>query len=140
MTKYIMKKVLLAVFILLCITVVLFYFLGTHPLFDTDILADATGAYTTDGIDGTPRYIFSGDELEILLNWAKTIIPTERIGQLLLPAEPTLAVTNGNHRFEICLYDPHNKYDLVVYYNNSIYGALCEDSAFMQVIEILRSE
>ena len=139
MKKYITKRAISAVFILFCSIGVIFYTLGAYPLFDYGFLENAETAYTMNGAGGTPVYIFSGDELEFVLDWAKTIVPTERIGQLLLPAEPTVTIAKGNEKLEICTYDPHNKFELILYYNGLIYGGISESEAFSRVIELLRS-
>ena len=139
MKKYITKRAISAVFILLCSIGVIFYILGAYPLFDYGFLESAETAYTMNGTGGTPVYTFSGEELEILLDWAKTIVPTERIGQLLLPAEPTLTVAKGDEKLEICTYDPHNKFELILYYNGSTYGSISESESFTRVIDLLRS-
>ena len=139
MKKYITKRAISAVFILLCSIGVIFYILGAYPLFDYGFLESAETAYTMNGTGGTPVYTFSGEALEILLDWAKTIVPTERIGQLLLPAEPTLTVAKGDEKLEICTYDPHNKFELILYYNGSIYGGISESESFTRVIDLLRS-
>ena len=139
MKKYITKRTLSAVFMLFCTAGVIFYTLGTYPLFDYSFLESAETAYTMNGTDGTPVYIFSGDEFEILLDWAKTIVPTERIDQLLLPAEPTVTIAKGDEKLEICTYDPHNKFELILYYNGSIYGGMSESESFTRVIDLLRS-
>ena len=139
MKKYITKRILSAVFIVFCSIGVIFYTLGAYPLFDYSFLESAETAYTMNGTDGTPVYTFSGEELEIVLGWAKTIVPTERIGQLLLPAEPTIAIVNDGEKLEICTYDPHNKFELILYYNGSIYGGISESESFTRVIDLLRS-
>ena len=139
MKKYITKRAISAVFILLCSIGVIFYILGAYPLFDYGFLESAETAYTMNGTGGTPVYTFSGEELEILLDWAKTIVPTERIGQLLLPAEPTISVAKGDEKLEICTYDPHNKFELILYFNGSIYGGISESESFTRVIDLLRS-
>ena len=139
MKKYITKRSLSAILIVLCSIGVIFYTLGAYPLFDYGFLENAETAYTMNGEGGTPVYIFSGDEFEILLDWAKTIVPTERIGQLLLPAEPTVTIAKGNEKLEICTYDPHNKFELILYYNGSIYGGISESESFTRVIDLLRS-
>ncbi|MBQ6836631.1 MAG: hypothetical protein IJN37_00740 [Clostridia bacterium] len=139
MKKYITKRAISAVFILFCTVGIIFYILGTYPLFDYGFLENATEAYTMNGAGGAPIYIFSGDELEIVLGWAKTIVPTERIGQLLLPAEPTITIAKGDEKLEICTYDPHNKFELILYYNGSIYGGISESESFTRVIDLLRS-
>ncbi|MBQ2911738.1 MAG: hypothetical protein IJE55_05590 [Clostridia bacterium] len=139
MKKYITKRAISAVFILFCSVGIIFYILGTYPLFDYGFLENATEAYTMNGAGGTPVYIFSGDELEIILDWAKTIVPTERIGQLLLPAEPTVAIVNDGEKLEICTYDPHNEFELILYHNGSIYGGISENESFTRVIELLYS-
>ncbi len=138
MKKYITKRTLSTVFILFCSIGVIFYTLGTYPLFDYGFLENAETAYTMNGTGGTPVYIFSGDEFEIVLGWAKTIVPTERIGQLLLPAEPTVTIAKGYEKLEICTYDPHNKFELILYYNGSIYGGISESESFTRVIKLLR--
>ena len=139
MKKYITKRAISAVFILFCTVGIIFYILGAYPLFDYGFLESAETAYTMNGTGGTPVYTFSGEELEILLDWAKTIVPTERIGQLLLPAEPTISVAKGDEKLEICTYDPHNEFELILYYNGSIYGGISESEAFSRVVELLRS-
>ena len=139
MKKYITKRTLSAVFIILCSVGIIFYILGTYPLFDYSFLESAETAYTMNGTGGTPVYTFSGEELEILLDWAKTIVPTERIDQLLLPAEPTITIAKGDEKLEICTYDPHNKFELILYYNGSIYGGISESESFTRVIDLLRS-
>ena len=138
MKKYITKRAISAVFILFCTVGIIFYILGTYPLFDYSFLESATEAYTMNGTGGTPVYTFSDEELEILLDWAKTIVPTERIGQLLLPAEPTVAIVNDSEKLEICTYDPHNKFELILYYNGSTYGGISESESFTRVIDLLR--
>ena len=139
MKKYITKRTLSAILILLCSIGVIFYTLGAYPLFDYGFFENAETAYTMNGAGGTPVYIFSGDELEIVLGWAKTIVPTERIDQLLLPAEPTVTIAKGDEKLEICTYDPHNKFELILYYNGSIYGGISESESFTRVIDLLRS-
>ena len=138
MKKYITKRAISAVFILFCSVGIIFYILAAYPLFDYGFLENATGAYTMNGAGGTPVYIFSGDELEIILDWAKTIVPTERIGQLLLSAEPTVTIAKGDEKLEICTYDPHSKFELILYYNGSIYGGISESESFTRVIKLLR--
>ena len=139
MKKYITKRAISAVFILFCTVGIIFYILGAYPLFDYSFLESATEAYTMNGTGGTPVYTFSDEELEILLDWAKTIVPTERIGQLLLPAEPAVTIAKGDEKLEICTYDPHNKFELILYYNGSIYGGISESESFTRVIDLLRS-
>ena len=139
MKKYITKRAISAVFILFCTVGIIFYILGAYPLFDYSFLENAETAYTMNGTGGAPVYTFSGEELEILLDWAKTIVPTERIGQLLLPVEPTISVAKGDEKLEICTYDPHNKFELILYYNGSIYGGISESESFTRVIDLLRS-
>ena len=68
MKKYITKRTLSAILILLCSIGVIFYTLGAYPLFDYSFLENAETAYTMNGAGGTPVYIFSGDELEIILS------------------------------------------------------------------------
>ena len=139
MKKYITKRILSAVFILFCSVGIIFYILGAYPLFDYGFLENATEAYTMNGTGGTPVYIFSGDELEIVLDWAKTIVPTERIGQLLLPAEPTVAIVNDGKKLEICTYDPHNEFELILYHNGSVYGGISEGESFEQFYVLYNS-
>ena len=139
MKKYITKRTLSAILILFCSIGVIFYTLGAYPLFDYGFLESAETAYTMNGTGGTPVYTFSGEELEIVLDWAKTIVPTERIGQLLLPAEPTVTIAKGNEKLEICTYDPHNKFELILYHNGLIYGGISERDSFTRVIDLLRS-
>ena len=139
MKEYITKRATSAVFILFCTVGIIFYILGTYPLFDYGFLENAETAYTMNGAGGTPVYIFSGDELEIVLGWAKTIVPTERIGQLLLPAEPTVAIVNDGEKLEICTYDPHNEFELILYHNGWVYGGISENKSFTRVIDLLCS-
>ena len=139
MKKYITKRAISAVFILFCSVGIIFYILGTYPLFDYSFLENAETSYTMNGTGGTPVYTFSGEELEIVLDWAKTIVPTVRIGQLLMHAEPIITIAKGDEKLEICTYDPHNKFELILYYNGSIYGGISESEAFSRVIELLRS-
>ena len=139
MKKYITKRAISAILIVFCSIGVIFYTLGAYPLFDYSFLENAETAYTMNGTGGTPVYTFSGEELEIVLGWAKTIVPTERIGQLLLPTEPTISVAKGDEKLEICTYDPHNKFELILYYNGSIYGGISESESFTRVIDLLRS-
>ena len=138
MKKYITKRTLSAILIVFCSIGVIFYTLGAYPLFDYSFLESAETAYTMNGTGGAPVYTFSDGELEILLDWAKTIVPTERIDQLLLPAEPTITIAKGNEKLEICTYDPHNKFELILYYNGSIYGGISESESFTRVIKLLR--
>ena len=139
MKKYITKRAISAVFILFCSVGIIFYILGTYPLFDYSFLENAETSYTMNGTGGTPVYTFSGEELEIVLDWAKTIVPTVRIGQLLMHAEPIITIAKGDEKLEICTYDPHNKFELILYYNGSIYGGISESEAFSRVIELLHS-
>ena len=139
MKKYITKRTLSAILILFCSVGIIFYILGTYPLFDYSFLENAETSYTMNGTGGTPVYTFSDEELEIVLDWAKTIVPTERIGQLLLPTEPTISVAKGDEKLEICTYDPHNKFELILYYNGSTYGGISESESFTRVIDLLRS-
>ena len=139
MKKYITKRAISAILIVFCSIGVIFYTLGAYPLFDYGFLENAAEAYTINHSGGQPVYIFSGDELEFVLDWAKTIVPTGRIGQLLLPAEPTVTIAKGNEKLEICTYDPHNKFELILYHNGLIYGGISESESFTRVIDLLRS-
>ena len=134
MKKYITKKILFAAFILLCITIALFYVFGSYPRYDYDFFSGATAAYSTGGFMNSKfERDFEGEELEIMLRWAKTIEPTGKIEEMLLGASPYLHFKNNDKTASVT---PYSADETLVWFNGAIYSAVSDAELLSRVKDI----
>lgn len=134
MKKYITKKILFAVLILFCITVALFYIFGSYPRYDYDFFSGATAAYSTSGFMNSKfERDFEGEELEIMLRWAKTIEPTGKIEEMLLGASPYLHFKNGDKTASVA---PYSADETLVWFDGALYSAVSDAQLLSRVKDI----
>lgn len=134
MKKYITKRVLLSVFILFCITVALFYVFGSYPRYDYDFFKGATAAYSTNGFMNSKfERNFEGEELEIMLRWAKTIEPAGRTDEMLLGTSPYLHFKNNDKTASVA---PYSADETLIWYDGAIYSAVSDAELLSRVKDI----
>ena len=134
MKKYITKRVLLSVFMLFCITVALFYVFGSYPRYDYDFFKGATAAYSTSGFMNSKfERDFEGEELEIMLRWAKTIEPDGKIEKMLLGASPYLHFKNGDKTASVA---PYSADETLVWFDGALYSAFSDAELLSRVKDI----